>query len=102
MVTWAGVIVAGAVYRPVLEMLPEGAVGGLTELIDQLTVWFEVPLTVAANCCCWLAPKVTLEGVTLTFSEPVLPPKNTPLITALAPPVQVTLIFTCPEMFQTR
>src|SRR5882672_11622116 len=84
-------------------MLPAGALAGLTALIDQLTVWLEIPVTVAVNCFCWLAPKLTLDGLTVTVSEVVvLPPKNAPLIVALPPPVRVTLIFTCPERFQIR
>jgi hypothetical protein len=43
----------------------------------------------------------------LTVIEAEYPPmlfywKNTPLTTAFDPPVRVTLIFTCPEMFQTK
>jgi hypothetical protein len=68
-------------------MLPEAAFDGVTELIDQVTVWFEAPVTVAVNCCCWPALKLTLCGLMLTVSE--LPPKNTPLTTAdvrISPP----------------
>src|SRR5882672_12641352 len=83
-------------------MLPAGALAGLTALIDQLTVWLEALVTVAVNCFCWLAPKLTLDGLTVTVSAPLLPPKKAPLMVALLPPVRVTLIFTCPERFQIR
>src|SRR6266852_4952387 len=82
-------------------MLPEAAFDGVTELIDHVTVWFEALVTVAVNCCCWPALKLTLCGLMLTVSE-LLPRKNTPLTTAFDPPVRVTLIFACPEMFQTK
>src|SRR6266850_3004502 len=84
-------------------MLPEGALDGLTEAIDQVTAWLGVPVTVAVNCCCCPAPKATFGGLTLTISVPLLePPKKAPLTTALTPPVQRTLILTWPERFQTR
>src|SRR5712692_1975590 len=74
-------------------MLPAGALAGLTALMDQLTVWLEVAVTVAVNCFCWLALKLTLDGLTVTASEMVvLPPKNAPLMVALLPPVRATLI----------
>jgi len=59
-VTVAAVVVdtAGAVHRPLLEMLPAVA--------DHTTAVLLVPLTAAANC--WLAPEgtVALVGFTLT------------------------------------
>src|SRR5712664_4369541 len=79
MVTCAGVMVAGAVYRPVVEILPAGALAGLTALIDQLTVWLEVAVTVAVNCFCWLALKLTLDGLTVTVSVPGLTASRLPL-----------------------
>jgi hypothetical protein len=41
----------GAVYRPELEMLPAVALPPVTPLTDQVTPVFEVPVTVAENCC---------------------------------------------------
>ena len=85
-------------------MLPGAAVVGLTDAIDQLTAWLEVPVTVAMNCCCWEALKVTFCGLTLTVSVPPLlaPPKKAPLTTSLTPPTQLTLNLTWPDMFHTR
>src|SRR6516162_3619566 len=91
-VTWAGVTVPGAVYKPLLEMLPEAAFDGFTAVMDHVTPGFAAPTTAAVNCCCSPAAKVTLCGLTVTPS--VLPPKKTPLTTALLPLTQVTLIFT--------
>ncbi len=95
---------AGAVYRPVAEILPGAAFDGLTETIDQVTAWLAVPVTVAVNCCCWEAFNVMFCGLTVTVSVLLLlaPPKKTPLTTPLAPPVQMTLILTWPEMLHTR
>ena len=56
----------GAVYRPVKEMLPNAG------LIDHVTAWFELPCTVAENCCCWLAVKFAEAGVTETETPAVL------------------------------
>jgi hypothetical protein len=41
---WELVMLAGAVYSPVAEMLPT------LGLIDQVTAVFVVPVTVAVNC----------------------------------------------------
>src|SRR5579872_6528855 len=53
--SWLPLTLAGAVYRPPVEILP--TVDGL---IDQVTDWF------AVNCCVWPWPKVTLDGPTDT------------------------------------
>ena len=42
---WAELIVDGAVYRPVLEIVP---IAGFN---DQVTAVLLVPVTVAVNCC---------------------------------------------------
>src|SRR5438552_16546752 len=80
-------------------MVPEAAFAGFTVPIDQVTLWFEALITIAVNCCCWPALKLSVCGVTVTVSEP--PPKNAPLTTALFHAVRVTVIFACPEMFHT-
>jgi hypothetical protein len=41
---WELVIEPGAVYRPVLEIVPTAG------LSDQVTAMFVVPVTVAVNC----------------------------------------------------
>jgi len=51
------VIDAGAVYRPVAEMLP------IVGLSDQITVVFDVPVIVAANAWVCDDDRVTLAGV---------------------------------------
>src|SRR5580692_1958392 len=102
-VTCAGVMVPGAVYSPLAETLPGAALAGLTPPIVHVTAWLEAPVTVALYCCCCPAPRLTVGGLTLTFSAPgPLPPKNTPLTTAFVPVFRVTLIFTCPDTFHTR
>ncbi len=51
MVTVVGVVTeAGAVYRPVAEIVPTAG------LRVQVTPWSAVPVTVAVNCCCWIEP----------------------------------------------
>src|SRR5690349_23213651 len=58
MLTCAGVRAAGAVYKPVPDILPAAAFDELTEAIDQVTAWLALPLTIAVNCCCWEASKL--------------------------------------------
>src|SRR6266576_1980087 len=50
----------GAVYNPVAEMVPTA------RLNDQVTAVLALPVTVAVNCCCWAALRVTVPGVTVT------------------------------------
>jgi hypothetical protein len=54
-------MVAGAVYRPPLLMLPVPA-----GLMDQVTAVLLVLVTVAENCCVWLAYNAAVAGVRLT------------------------------------
>src|SRR5438552_10913807 len=54
-------------------MVPEAAFVGFTVPIDQVTLWFEALITIAVNCCCWPALKLSVCGLTVTVSEP--PPK---------------------------
>ena len=39
-------------------------VPALAGLIDHVTAVFAVPVTLAVNCCVWLAAKVLVAGVT--------------------------------------
>jgi len=57
---------AGAVYKPLLLMVPQAA--PLQPVPDTLhaTVVLDVPATVALNCCVLPAGRDTLVGVTLT------------------------------------
>ena len=52
--------VAGAVYRPPLEIVPTA---GLT---DHVTAVFVVPVTVAVNCCVCDGVKLAVDGLTVT------------------------------------
>jgi len=42
-----------------------------TSFTDQLTSWFELPPTVAVNCCVWLTRTVGLDGLTVTAMSTV-------------------------------
>jgi len=101
-VTVVVIVVAGAVYKPVGEIVPDADPIGLTPLIDQVGV--PVPLaTVAVNCCVPPLVNVTAEGFTVTLSAVLLVAKKTPLITAFALlVVDVTVIFTFPDTVHTR
>jgi hypothetical protein len=62
MVTACGaLIVEGAVYHPFDKLPMDG-------LRDQVTEVFESPVTVAVNCALCEGPRVTLDGLTLTFT----------------------------------
>jgi hypothetical protein len=52
-------IVAGAVYRPVAEIVP------IEGVMDHVTPALLVPVTGAANCRVWLALKLAVAGVTV-------------------------------------
>lgn len=52
----------GAVYTPALETVPTL---GLT---DHVTTRLAAPVTAAVNCCVWLAVKVTVTGLTVTWT----------------------------------
>jgi len=57
---WRLRISNGAEYTPLDEILPT------LGLNDQLTAVLEVLETVAVNCCCCRALRVTLAGLTVT------------------------------------
>ena len=60
-------IVAGAVYKPVAEIVPEVAFPAAIPFTSHVTLWFEALLTMAVNCV--LAPSRTLEApATLTVT----------------------------------
>ena len=44
-------VVAGAVYKPVLEIVPVALLPPLMLSTDHVTAVLVVPLTVAVNCC---------------------------------------------------
>lgn len=64
--------VAGAVYKPVFEIVPQEAPLHPVPEMLQLTAVFVLPVTVAVNCC--FAPVVTCAeaGVTETETEAAL------------------------------
>jgi hypothetical protein len=63
-VTAAGVgTVAGALYSPLLEMLPFA----VPPFTLQVTAVFVVPLTVAVNCCVFAEATVAVGGATETL-----------------------------------
>ena len=70
-------IVAGAVYKPVVAIVPDAAFPATTPFTSHVTFWFVVLLTVAINLV--LAPSRTLEApatLTVTFGlveVPVVP-----------------------------
>lgn len=55
----------GAVYRPAALMLPQAAPPAV-QSADQLTPVFELPETVAVNCCVPVAVAVEVAGATAT------------------------------------
>jgi hypothetical protein len=58
---WAALMAAGAVYRPVLVIVPT------LGLIDHVTAVFpEPPVTLAVNCWEWEAERLAVAGVTDT------------------------------------
>ena len=66
---WVDEILLGAVYSPVLEIVPtEG-------LMAHVTAVLLVPLTVAVNCCVCEAVKLAVAGLTCTDT-----PLDTPTI----------------------
>ena len=67
-VTCAGVgTLPGAVYNPVEEMLPQVAPLHPLPLTLQFTAVFELPVTVAVNCCCRPVTTVAEPGERFTM-----------------------------------
>lgn len=61
-------IICGAAYMPVAEIVPTLELPPAIPLTLQETPVFDVPVTLAANCC--VCPRITeaVEGVTLTVT----------------------------------
>ena len=59
-ITACEVTLVGALYSPVVEILPKAG------LMDQTTALFVVPETVAANCAVAAAAIVVVDGLTTT------------------------------------
>src|SRR5712692_6576914 len=75
---------AGAVYRPALEIVPKVELPPGTPLTFHVAAVFEVPVTVAVNCCVLPSSTFAVEGETLTeiacgdggsSTEPPIPPQ---------------------------
>jgi len=70
----------GAVYRPPASIVPREAFPPTIPFTDQVTAWFELPVTVAAKLCVCPTNTVGLEGATATtnltvrFAEFEIPP----------------------------
>ena len=84
--------VAGAVYRPALEIVPHVVPEQPAPDRVQLTDWLEVPETEAANCWVWPAVTVAVGGETAT-ARPVIVTVALPdaLPSAWEVPVTVTV-----------
>jgi hypothetical protein len=55
-------IALGAVYKPLGEIVPVVALPPATPPADHVTALFDVPLTIAWNCCDWLRATLTCVG----------------------------------------
>ena len=81
-----------------------------TPFTDQLTVWFELPVTVAVNCCVCPVVRLAVPGETDTssktckFTAAVVPPPGLGVVTvigiapALASRVAGTVAVSCVEL----
>jgi hypothetical protein len=56
----------GAVYRPLVEIVPVVELPPWTPLTNHVTPVLEVPLTLATNCCFRPGVRAAVVGVTLT------------------------------------
>ena len=57
---WLLEMVAGAVYKPEVESVPTDG------FIVHVTLVFDVPVTVAVNCCDWPPERLAEPGLTCT------------------------------------
>ncbi len=73
-------IVAGAVYNPVEVMEPQEPATQPIPETDQVTAVFELPVTVAVNCCFPFTDSVELVGVRETAT-----PAEVPMVTVAVP-----------------
>jgi hypothetical protein len=66
-------IVLGAVYKPVGEIVPALALPPAAPPANHVTLLFDVPVTVAWNCCDWPSEMLTCVGckMTVTTAGPV-------------------------------
>ena len=59
---------AGALYKPFEEIVPTVEFPPVMLFTSQVTAVFDVPVTVAVNCCAPFAATVAGEGETLTLT----------------------------------
>ena len=66
-------IALGAVYKPLGEIVPTLALPPATPPTNHVTLLFDVPVTVAWNCCDWLKGTLICVGckTTVTTEGPV-------------------------------
>src|SRR5580704_13397942 len=66
-------IALGAVYKPIGETVPTLAFPPATPFANHVTLLFDVPVTVAWNCCDWLRETLAYVGckITVTTDGPV-------------------------------
>jgi hypothetical protein len=66
-------IARGAVYKPLGEIVPAVALPPATPPANHVTLLFDVPVTIAWNCCDWLRATLTCVGckTTVTTEGPV-------------------------------
>jgi hypothetical protein len=83
---------AGAVYNPVLSIVPTVTYPPATPFTDHVAPSFVLPVTVAANCCTCSTITVCAEGLTATTS-------TTLSVTALEfPPPGAGVVTTTPGL----
>ena len=66
-------IALGAVYKPLGEIVPAVALPPATPPANHVTLLFDVPVTIAWNCCGWLRATLICVGckTTVTTEGPV-------------------------------
>jgi hypothetical protein len=81
---------AGAVYNPVLPIVPTVVYPPATPFTDHVAPWFVLPVTVAVNCCVCPTSTVGAAGFTPTTTSTVsvtaleFPPPGAGVATATA------------------
>ena len=61
-------IALGAVYKPLGEIVPTVALPPATPPANHVTLLFDVPVTVAWNCCDWLRETLICVGCKTTVT----------------------------------
>jgi hypothetical protein len=69
-----GAIACGALYEPLVEIVPVVAFPPATPFTIQVTAEFELPVTVAVKFWAANGPREALMGDTATVTGPVMPP----------------------------